>query len=1577
MRAHVLLSILSFFVLTSVSVGAEYPFTSVDILGQDTTGGTTEYNPLTDTYTVTADGHDIWDSQDDFRFLYVEMSGDFSVSVRVDDPTGLWPHSWSKAGIMVRQDLTPGSKDVYLVATRDNGVAFQWRDRANLPASWTGQSEPANSIFYPIWLRIVRSGNQFTGWWSDDGTTWQHPSFNNHSLAMTNPVRVGICLTSHVSGVLATATFGDFHIPELEASAVAIAPRDQTVYEGETVFLDGTRSWNAETFQWTQVIVAGEPEVVIHASDEPFAWFVAPPLDVAVSLTFRLTVSGPPGWDSDIATVTVRAANPPVVPPPTLTAEIGDLSVTLHWESIPDADGYVVKRAEQLPDGTRSPFQTIRPFVTGTSAEDRFLEEGVTYYYRVAGKNRFSANEGPLSEEVSIAAMPNLARRPDAVPIALVTSPTGGGLKNLNTINNGILHESYDTFDDYETLDEEWFGYLWSEVLYLDHIVYYEGLHFDDGGWWTNLTVQFTEDGVIWKEAPNVVMTPLYDFTDSRLGRTAYSRFDIAFPTARARGVRLYGYPGGAAGFTSVGELEVYGNEKQGPLVVHGLDGTVDERSITLLDAGHSFSTRGQIISYHWEQVDGIPVVTIENAQSPVASFAAPGVASDTVLRFRVTASDGTDEKSDDVQILIRNIITEADAGNDFAVHEGSIGQLDGTRSRSTSGNLTYYWEQILGPSVVLSEAFSPRPSFTAPLTTQFSQNLVFQLTVDDGLSSLDSLSRDRVTVSVRSTVTTMAHMEKSGRIVIEAENYTFTNRNRDDRGSWQIIEGDPTYVEVPDISGDASTRDWETGAEIGYDMLVQHAGTYYVKVRRYVPHGRGHDGTTSNSCRIGINGSAVISQFDNGENYNRWVWCPGPASEPLVFPQPGYYTLNVRCRKDGYRIDRILLYQAGAAHVPEDWSPEIGVPESLPDSAIVCTRQLASHYTAGSTCAVSLCLDVNTPSPPATLVVTETFSGENIVVLDAAGADASVPGRLVWTFAGDTVSNHIITYMLGTPNGSSSPVEFDGYLSYGSDVNQDILGQATLYPLPAPVDVIDVEMLDGAIVSWTTSPDENVIAYHVYRSSDGITWTEISGPRRGSPFVDHTIQAGVAYVYRVTTENPTGAQSALASAPETRPQTAPFLDIREAEDYNYGGGRFPGGPAAPTAVIASDTNNLAPDVDYFYQNTSRTNAYRPQDAVDIPPGEGSSGWFMGYSTPGDWWRYTFDVPVAGYVKLVYRGSTSGSASATLEFFWDEDPVGQLTFNTPGGWTDWTSLSLPPFFSGGGIHVLRVKLLSGGGDSDFIALGYDSSLDGRTVIFGEDFDCYAETEEVRSAGGWTIASVTPSNGAWQLWNTLGGALTLAPGQPGPDLPGMTRNYMVSNGDFAPDFSLDEELISPVINGSNYDAVSVEFCCHINMNEEDEEGDLQTTDFDISVYDSQTGRWSDWLTLFQRDRSFGDLSSDEPLTFDIASLADGERIRLRWRFYNTRYDFWWAVDRVVVSGKPVADRIHSLEVLDDDRIALSWGRFGTGYYVVQHSDELAGGVWTNVEGTTWPIIVTTWTGSLPPGRSSRFYRVVSE
>jgi len=1563
----------SFVLLVPSSFGLEYHFTSVDIFGRDFTPGSTAYDPSSETYTVRANGHDIWDTEDDFRFLYVEMSGNFSVSVRVDDPAGLWPHSWAKAGIMVRQDLSPGSKDLYLVATRDNGVAFQWRDTANLPASWTGTSEPAHPLAYPVWLRIVRNGNVFTGWYSDDGKSWINPPQNDHTLSMADPVLVGICLTSHVSGVLATATFGDFHIPELEASTVAIAPPDQVVSEGEIVTLDGTKSWNADFFLWEQVFLGNEPQVVINNRDEAIGTFAAPELDVGAILTFRLRAHSSTGKDFASTRVAVRANNAPRVSPSNLRVEPGNLSVRLYWDGMLDADCYMVKRAEKPPGAEKSPFQTIKPCVRDTTIVDEHLDEGVRYFYVVAAKNSFPPHEGPFSNEVALTAMPNLVLRADTSPTALVTAPTGGGLKNLNAIMNTVTEENYDTYDDYRTPDEDWFGYSWNEPLYFDHVVYYEGQQFHDGGWWTSLTVEFSDDGVTWNEAPNVEISPSYDFTDSRLGRRPYSRFDITFKPVRAKSIRIYGSPGGIAGFTSIAELEVYGNQDRGPLMVYGVDQTVDERSAAVLDASYSFSTRGPITHYDWQQADG-PSVTIANPELPIATFDVPGVDDDTLLTFIITAGDGTDEKMDDVRVLIRNLVTEANAGEEIAALEETLVQLDGTGSVTTSGELACEWRQLYGPGVTLTDVHSFRPSFNAPSVWNFSQTLVFELEVDDGLGRPDSVSTDTVTVQVKNTLNTMPHVEKSGLLVIEAENYTSVNRNGDDQGAWQLFEAEPTYVEVPDIAGVVGTRPWETGAEISYDIRIRRPGEYYIKLRRFVPHGAGHEGGKNNSCRIGINGAEEIHIFDNAGNYNRWLWTP---SEELRFLDAGMYSLDIRCCEDGYRIDRIVIHQLGVTAVPQNWSPETGPVESNPETEIVCSRELGDHYTPGTTHPVSLRIDVNIPVSPDTLSVTEDFPS-SFSVLDPAGGNASVPGRLTWTFGAKEICTRNMTYLLAIPDKTTEPAHFSGSLSYGDSTSEEISGQTILYPVPSPPGAVSVEMLVAATVSWLPGPGDNVVAYRVYRSRDGENWTDISGPRPQSPFVDSTIEPGIAYIYKVCSENPAGAQSPLSLSHTTFPQAAPYMEVREAEDYDYDGGRFPGGPGAPLAIRASSRDDLAPGRDYFYQEEAKTNSYRPNDPVDIRPGEESSGWFMGYSTPGDWWRYTFDVPVAGYVKLAYRGSTSGDETATIEFFWDEGLVGKITYDTPGGWGDWRYYSLEPFFAAPGPHVLRMRLDSGDADYDLIALGYDWSLGGRKVIYGDAFSGYTETTEVESVGGWRIISGSSSSGAWQLWNTLGEPLSISLGEPGPDLLGMNGNYMVSNGDFAPEVSLDEQLISPEIDCAGYDHVTVQFASNINIFEKDSDGDLQTTDFDLSIYDGDSESWSDWTTIFTHDYSEGDKMSAMPLSFDISSLADGKTIRLRWHFYNTCYDFWWAIDNVIVSGKPIGKpRITFVQFDSGGALTLSWESFGTGYYTVQHADDLSDPSWTDAEGKSWPTIATSWTGQLSPGEPRRFYRVISQ
>jgi hypothetical protein len=66
---------------------------------------------------------------------------------------------------------------------------------------------------------------------------------------------------------------------------------------------------------------------------------------------------------------------------------------------------------------------------------------------------------------------------------------------------------------------------------------------------------------------------------------------------------------------------------------------------------------------------------------------------------------------------------------------EGATLALDGSHSFDPDCDpLRYHWEQIAGPTVVLSDPTAPRPTFTAPAVAPGGATLTFRLVVDDGV---------------------------------------------------------------------------------------------------------------------------------------------------------------------------------------------------------------------------------------------------------------------------------------------------------------------------------------------------------------------------------------------------------------------------------------------------------------------------------------------------------------------------------------------------------------------------------------------------------------------------------------------------------------------------------------------------------------------------------------------------------------------------------------------------------------------------------------------------------------------------
>jgi PKD repeat protein len=148
--------------------------------------------------------------------------------------------------------------------------------------------------------------------------------------------------------------------------------------------------------------------------------------------------------------------------------------------------------------------------------------------------------------------------------ICNVTTPMGGGARDIGVICDGKMPTSagsqYDTYilgDPHGNPETKvtYIGYLYDSAKIVSQVVFTEGGHFGNGGWFKNgtLTVQVLQNGK-WVDAECDV-TPAYPAGNNGKQYETFT-FKLKTPVS-CDGVRLYGIAGGCSGFISVGELEV------------------------------------------------------------------------------------------------------------------------------------------------------------------------------------------------------------------------------------------------------------------------------------------------------------------------------------------------------------------------------------------------------------------------------------------------------------------------------------------------------------------------------------------------------------------------------------------------------------------------------------------------------------------------------------------------------------------------------------------------------------------------------------------------------------------------------------------------------------------------------------------------------------------------------------------------------------------------------------------------------------------------------------------------------------
>ncbi|HJP77569.1 MAG TPA: NEW3 domain-containing protein [Pseudonocardiaceae bacterium] len=161
---------------------------------------------------IAGQGADIWGSVNEYSTVYLPGAAHDGTVATVELTAQQNTDQWAKAGIIIRNDVTGANTSpgyVLLAATPGNAYILDSDVDGN--GQLDTQSGAGTASGYPSWLKLVRSGTTYTGYYSTDDVNWIEVGSTTVPSAAAKQ-DVGIAMTSHSAHVTGEADFDHFGI---------------------------------------------------------------------------------------------------------------------------------------------------------------------------------------------------------------------------------------------------------------------------------------------------------------------------------------------------------------------------------------------------------------------------------------------------------------------------------------------------------------------------------------------------------------------------------------------------------------------------------------------------------------------------------------------------------------------------------------------------------------------------------------------------------------------------------------------------------------------------------------------------------------------------------------------------------------------------------------------------------------------------------------------------------------------------------------------------------------------------------------------------------------------------------------------------------------------------------------------------------------------------------------------------------------------------------------------------------------------------------------------------------------------
>jgi len=180
-------------------------FTNSGDVGGPALKGSTEFSASDGQYKITGSGANIWAKQDQFQYVWREVTGNFTVNATVRFLGKGNDHR--KAGIMVRQSLDTDATYADVIIHGNGMPALQWRSK---------QGEDTNAFDLPFdgpatfKVKLVRTGVRIYMYLGKDGADLKEIAHTE--VSFRNPVLVGLAVCSHRADASDTVIFSDVSV---------------------------------------------------------------------------------------------------------------------------------------------------------------------------------------------------------------------------------------------------------------------------------------------------------------------------------------------------------------------------------------------------------------------------------------------------------------------------------------------------------------------------------------------------------------------------------------------------------------------------------------------------------------------------------------------------------------------------------------------------------------------------------------------------------------------------------------------------------------------------------------------------------------------------------------------------------------------------------------------------------------------------------------------------------------------------------------------------------------------------------------------------------------------------------------------------------------------------------------------------------------------------------------------------------------------------------------------------------------------------------------------------------------------